>query len=163
MLKMDFHPPKPKVLLLVMAICAMLLSAEAQQAGQPIIFSSPQTGDAQPTASSPTTDNPPPGTLPGLLQAPVSVFDFNQSGDRLPVPAAPGISPQQRRMQRLLEDRKNWTLMTPAEIFGVTATEKMLQPPERDALGREKNPTQLERYLERESQLRNGPHQRVAK
>jgi hypothetical protein len=32
----------------------------------------------------------------------------------------------------------------------------MLQPPERDALGQEKNPTQLERYLERESQLRTG-------
>jgi hypothetical protein len=57
----------------------------------------------------------------------------------------------------LLADRKNWTLMTPEEILGLEASGKMLQAPERDALGREKDPTPLERYLERETRLRNGP------
>ena len=59
-------------------------------------------------------------------------------------------------MGKLLEERKNWALMTPEEIFGVTATGKLLQPPERDAMGREKNQTQLERYLNRENQQRTG-------
>ncbi len=59
-------------------------------------------------------------------------------------------------MQQLLNDRKNWIFMTPEEILGTSTTEKMLQPPERDAFGKEKNPTQLERFLQRESQARNG-------
>lgn len=154
---MDFHLPKLKWLLPAMATGAMVLSASAQQAGQPIIFSSPQTSDAQPAASSLAPDNSQPGILPGTLQAPMSLFNFNPPSDHLPLPAAPGISPQQQRLQQLLEERRNWTLMTPEEILGVTATEKMLQPPERDAMGTEKNPTQIERYLERESQWRNGP------
>ncbi len=154
---MDFHLPKLKWLLPAVATGAMILSAGAQQAGQPIIFSAPQSGDAPGAASPPVPDNSPPDTLPGTLQAPMTVFNFNQSGGSLPSPPTPSLSPQQQRMQQLLNDRKNWTLMTPEEIFGMTAAEKMLEPPERDALGREKNPTQLERYLERESQLRNGP------
>ena len=47
---MDFHPPKFRALLLVMAITAMVLSANGQQSGQSIIFSSPQADDAQPAA-----------------------------------------------------------------------------------------------------------------
>jgi hypothetical protein len=153
---MDFHPPNLKRLLLVMAMGAMVLPADAQQSGQSIIFSSPKTEEAPPATPSLAPDNLQPGILPGTLQAPVMFLNLNPPNDLLPLPAAPGISPQQQRMQKLLADRKNWILMTPEEILGGTTTEKMLQPPERDALGREKNPTQLERYLERESQLRNG-------
>src|SRR5450432_2914963 len=153
---MDFHPPNLKWLLLVMAMGAMAMPAGAQQSGQSIIFSSPRIEEAQPATPSLAPDNSQPGILPGTLQAPVMFFNLNPPNDRLSLPTAPGLSPQQQRMQKLLADRKNWTLMTPEEILGGTTTEKMLQPPERDALGREKNPTQLDRFLERESQLRNG-------
>jgi hypothetical protein len=154
---MEFHSPKLKRLLLVMAMGAMVLPAGAQQSSQSIIFSSPPTSDLQQAATSLAPDNSQPDSLPDTIQAPVSLFNLNQTDERLPLPASPGISLQQQRMQKLLADRKNWSLMTPGEILGLTTTEKMLQPPERDALGREKNPTQLERYLEREGQLRNGP------
>ena len=154
---MAFHPSKLKALLLVTITGAVVLSVGAQQGGQPIIFSAPQTAVAQPAAPTATTESFQAGALPGTLQAPIQFFNFNPPSDRLPTPARPVDSPQQQRMKRLLEERKNWTLMTPEEILGATPAEKLLVPPDRDALGREKNPTQLERYLERESRLRNGP------
>jgi len=153
---MDFHPPKFRALLLVMAITAMVLSANGQQSGQSIIFSSPQADDAQPAAPSLAPDNSTPATLPGTMPAPMSLFNYNKPNSSLPAPAVPVDSLQQQRMRKLLEERKNWALMTPEEILGVNTTENMLQPPDQDAPGREKNQTQLERYLERESRLRNG-------
>ena len=154
---MEFRPPKLKRLLLVMAMGAMVLPAGAQQSSQPIIFSSPKTGEETPDRPSPSPDILQPGILPGTLQAPVTFFDLNPPSDSLPMPASPNVSQQQLRMRKLLADRKNWTLMTPEEILGLEASGKMLQAPERDALGREKDPTPLERYLERETRLRNGP------
>jgi hypothetical protein len=59
-------------------------------------------------------------------------------------------------MQKLLEERKNWTQMTPEEILGVAPKEDMLKPPERDVMGREKQTSQLERYLDRETRMRGG-------
>jgi len=113
--------------------------------------------EATPDRSS-SSDILQPGILPGTLQAPVTFFNLDPAIDSLPLPASPGISQQQQqRMRKLLDDRKNWTLMTPEEILGVKATGEMLQTPERDILGSEKQPTQMERYLERESRLRNGP------
>jgi hypothetical protein len=155
---MAFHLPKPIVPLLAIAMGAMVLSAAAQPSGQSIIFSSPQNDDSQSATPSLAPQNSQMPVLPGTLQAPVSPFNYGAPND-LPVPQQANSSEQQR-MGKILEERKNWTLMTPAEIFGVTATEKLLQPPERDAMGREKNQTQLERYLERETQLRTGPTNR---
>lgn len=140
-----------------MAVWVTILSAVAQQSGQPIIFSSPQNGGSQPGTSSLPPNNSQPGILPGTLQAPVNFFDFTPPSDVLPSPVLPADSPQQRRMKKMFEDRKNWNLMTPEEILGTTTSEKMSQTPELDALGREKNQTQLERYLERENRLRAGP------
>jgi hypothetical protein len=154
---MEFRPPNLKRLLLVLAMGAMVLPAGAQQSSQPIIFSSPKTGEETTDRPSPAPDILQPGILPGTLQAPVTFFDLNPPDDSPPLPASPGISLQQQRMRKLLADRKNWTLMTPEEILGLEASGKMLQAPERDALGREKDPTPLERYLERENRLRNGP------
>jgi hypothetical protein len=143
---MAFHLPKPIVPLLAVAMGAMVLSAAAQPSGQSIIFSSPQNDDAQSATPSLTPQNSQMPVLPGTLMAPVSPFDYDAPND-LPVPPPPQAnSSEQQRMGKLLEERKNWTLMTPAEIFGVTTTEKLLQPPERDAMGREKNQTQLERW-----------------
>ena len=156
---MAFHLPKPIVPLLVVAMGAMALSAAAQPSGQSIIFSSPQNDDAQSATPSLAPQNSQMPVLPGTLQAPVSPFDGGAPND-LPVPPPQANFSEQQRMGKLLEERKNWTLMTPAEIFGVTTQEKLLQPPERDAMGREKNQTQLERYLDREDRLRTGPTNR---
>jgi hypothetical protein len=153
---MAIRTPKLKLPLLMLVVSTLALSAGAQSAGQAIIFTTPQTDAGSPDKSSLASVNSRSGELPGTLQAPVQFFDFDPPSDRPPAPASPGISPQQQRMQNLLNERKNWILMTPEEILGVATTEKMLQPPERDALGREKNPTPLERFLQRESQARNG-------
>jgi hypothetical protein len=149
---MDFHLPWPNVPLLVVAMGAMVLSAGAQPSGQSIIFSSPQNDDSQ-SAPPSSSDNSQPITLPSTLQAPTAVFDFNPPSDNLPLPIAPTDTPQQQRMKKLLEERKDWVLMTPEEILDSTPTENMLIPPEQDAFGREKDQTQLERYLEREGQM----------
>lgn len=148
---MNFCPTKLKWLLLLAPLGAMVLSTDAQEAGQPIIFSAPQTADAQPAA--PSSNNSQPGILPGTLQAPVSVFDFNSHSDP-PLPSPAINSSQQQRMRQLLDDRKNWILMTPEEILGMPPAKS--PAPERDAFGREKTETQLERYLERESHSHDG-------
>ena len=140
--------------LLVVATGAMVLSAAAQESGQDIIFSAPQADDTQAVTPSLAPQNSELPTLPSTLLAPVPAFPSRPPpGDRLPPPA--NYSDQQRQRQ-LQEERRNWTLMTPEEIFGVTPAEKLLQPSERDAFGREKKTTQLERYLNRENQARAG-------
>ena len=138
-----------------MATGAMALSAAAQPSGQDIIFSSPKADDSQAVTPSLTPQNSELPTLPSTLLAPVPAFPSRPPpGDRLRPPSV--NSSEQQRLRQLQAERRNWTLMTPAEIFGVTTTEKLLQPPERDAFGREKKTTQLERYLERENQARAG-------
>ena len=137
-----------------MATGAMVLSAAAQPSGQDIIFSSPKADDSQAVTPSLTPQNSELPTLPGTLLAPVSAFPSSLPGD--PMPPPPVNASEQQRLRQLQAEHRNWTLMTPAEIFGVTPTEKLLQPPERDAFGREKKTTQLERYLDRENQARAG-------
>ena len=154
---MDYCLSKLKLPLLAVAAGAMVLSARAQQSGQPIIFSPPQAGGAQSDTPSLAPQNSQMPVLPGTLQAPDPGFNFQAPNDPPALPSQQANASEQQRMGKMLEERKNWTLMTPAEIFGVTATEKLLQPPERDAMGREKNQTQLERYLDRENQYRAGP------
>jgi hypothetical protein len=153
---MDFCLPKLKFLLLAFAMGAMVLSAGAQQSGQSIIFSSTQADDAQSPTPSLAPQNSQMPVLPGTLQAPVSPFNYGVPNDYPALPPSQAASSEQQRMKKMLEERKDWTLMTPAEMFGVTTTEKLLQPPERDAMGQEKNQTQMERYLERESRDRTG-------
>lgn len=138
-----------------MATGALVLSAAAQESGQAIIFSSPQSADPQavtPSLAPRTLDLP---VLPGTLLAPMTAFPSSSdvAGDRPPPPPVSAADPQRR--QQLQGERRNWTLMTPAEIFGVTPADKLLQP-ERDAFGREKKTTQLERYLDRQNQARTG-------
>lgn len=145
---MAFHLPKPVAPLLVIAMGAMVLSAAAQPSGQSIIFSAPPSDDAQSVTPSLTPPSSQPVTLPSTMQAPVSPFNYSTPNNNLILPP-PANSAEQQRMKQLLDDRKNWTLMTPEEIFGATPAQK---PAERDALGQGKNQSQLERYLERENQ-----------
>lgn len=126
----------------------------AQESGQPIIFSVPKTDGAAVPTPSLTTKNSSEVILPDSVMAPVVPSFFAPSEPaRLPPPIN---TAEQRRQRQLQEDRKNWTLMTPEEILGVTASEKLLQPPEKDAFGRDKNPTQMERYLARENSASAG-------
>jgi len=73
--------------------------------------------------------------LPSDLTAPLSAFPDQPSDLLLPPPRNPV---DRGRSNKIQDDRRNWMMMTPAEIFGVTPTEQMLKPAERDAFGREK-------------------------
>jgi len=131
-----------------MAAGAMIFSAGAQSSSQPILFSAPAGDDAAASASSRTPEQP---NLANELQAPSDAFNFNAApGDApLPQPMQPAAN---ARLRQALNERKNWTLMTPEEIMGVTTPEKMLGLRERDTGGQEKNLTPLERYWERQQQ-----------
>jgi hypothetical protein len=136
--------------LLVGVAVAMVLPIHAQQGGEAIIFSSPVGS----VVSSNLTRLSAPVDVPDTFQATPSGLDVNlPSGEAPPlatVPSAVSISEGQQ-LQNLLNPKKDWTLMTPAEIIGVTSPEKILQVPERDAMGLRDNPNTLERFTERQS------------
>lgn len=148
---MDFHLSKlkPPLPVAVMFAMALVLSAEAQQPGQSIIFASPQTNDA----SSDTSSLMPQTSEQRDFMDGLQVTKPLQPGppeQPFPVPQPQSVSPVgQQRMKRLLEDQQNWALVTPEEILGVAK-------PETDSSGQEKNQTPIERYLDRQNQLRNG-------
>jgi hypothetical protein len=154
---MVLHLPRLTMPLLALTLGSVVLSAAAQTSDRSIIFSTPATDGAQAATPSLAPQNSLEPALPESLQAPDPALQYQAPSDFPDAPPPVMITPQARRMQKLLEDRKNWTLMTPAEILGVPPTDESLQPPERDALGLDKNPTQLERYLNRADQARSGP------
>jgi hypothetical protein len=161
-LKMDFRLINMKHLLFLAGAVAAVSCAQAQsvmQPGQPIIFSSPGNDDA---SNAPTLAAPSPvaSGFPDASQPPL--FNFGAMPPRnvrLPAPqataaaAAPGDF---ERLQKLLDERKNWALLTPAEVIGIPTPEKILGLPERDASGQEKNLTVTERYYERQNRLQTG-------
>lgn len=134
------------------------LAAPAQHSlfrpGQPIVFSSPEDGT---TASNlPSLSPRPPGALDfkDEVQAP-NTFNFGSLPDTMPLPPGPPLvmPGEAARQQNLLDRRNNWMLLTPAEILGTTTPEAVMGIPERDAFGRPKNATAMERYTERQNQL----------
>jgi hypothetical protein len=150
-----------RAVLMAVVLCAVVFPAPAQRAksrpGQPILFSSPANENV---FSNMPTLAPKPPELPGFgdtLQAPTA-FGFDRPPADIPLPVgAPVISRAEAvRMQDQLDKRKNWTLMTPAEILGATTPEKVMGIQERDATGRPKNLTALERYNERQNQALPG-------
>lgn len=154
---MVFHLPRINLPLLVVAMVAGVLSADAQSADRSIIFSTPKSDDTPAVTPSLTPQNSQLPVLPGSLQAPDPALQFQAPNDDLVEPPPVVITPRSQRMEKLLEDRKNWTLMTPEEILGVTPADELLRSPDRDALGREKNTTPLQRFLDRESQTHTAP------
>jgi hypothetical protein len=139
------------------AVLIAVFSAQAQRTasrrGQSILFSSP--GSDTVFSNLPSLSPQPPESLDfgDTLQAPPS-FSFSGPPVNLPLPVGvPVVSPAEAlRLQDLLDKRKNWMLMTPAEILGATTPEKILGIQEHDAAGRSKNLTALERYTERQNQ-----------
>ncbi len=137
------------------ALGAMLTSAAAQTSDRSIIFSTPKSDDTSADVPSLQPQDSRLPVLPGSLQAPDPSLHFQAPNDFPAGPPAPADSPQTQRMRKVLEERRNWTLMTPSEILGGTAADDLLQSPGRDPLGRKKESTQLERYLDRQNPSRS--------
>lgn len=139
------------------AALVAVFSVQAQHAafrpGQSILFSSPESDTVFSNLPSLSPKPPESPDFGNTLQAPPS---FNFSGPSVDTPLPVGVpvfSPAEAlRMQELLDRRKNWMLLTPAEIIGATTPEKIMGIQERDAAGRPKNLTALERYTERQNQ-----------
>ena len=138
---------------------AVAYAAEAQHAGrrpgQSILFSSADGDDV--SSNMPSLTAKPPGLLDfaNAVQSPTPKSGAASESETLPEPQTPAISPAQaQRMQRLLDERKNWALLTPEQILGLPTQEKILGITDRDALGRPKNETVVEQYDERQEQAR---------
>jgi hypothetical protein len=137
---------------------AVACTAEAQHAGrrpgEAILFSSADDDDV--SSNTPSLAAKPPGLLDfaNAIQSPASKFGGASDTEPPPVPL-PAVSPAQaQQMRRLLDERKNWALLTPEEILGLPTPEKILGIPDRDALGRPKNETVMAQYYERQEQSR---------
>src|SRR5580693_8522200 len=121
---MDFCPSKTSWHLWLLAAALAALPVSAQQSA-----GSSKASDSSAKAS----------VIPIEQQ---NLFDL-LPGAQTPTP----VSPEQvMEWQKLLDNKKNWTLLTPEEILGVPTAEKILGLPEPDD---EKNLTVTERYLKR--------------
>jgi hypothetical protein len=148
---MDFRFANLKWLPVAVALSAAVLPAAAQNgaapAGQAILFSTP-TGD---TAASNATALASPDSrsqdLANRFQSPESLFN-TAPPDQFSLPSgSPAISGSQaRRLQKNAEDQKNWALLTPEEILGVTSPEEILASDTQDK--EHKSPS--ERFLARQ-------------
>ena len=118
-------------LLIAGVALAVAYSAEAQHAGrrpgQAILFSS--ADDDGVSSNMPSLTAKPPGLLDfaNAVQSPPRNSGDSSGAEPLPEPQTPAISPAQaQQMQRLLDERKNWALLTPEQILGLPTPEKIL-------------------------------------
>ena len=139
---------------------AVAYAAQAQHAarrpGQAILFSSADGEDV--SSNMPSLAAKPPGMLDfaNAVQSPPSAKSDAAPETELLPPQTPAISPAQaQQMQRLLDKRKNWALLTPEEIFNLPTPEKILHVPNRDAFGQPKNETVVGKFYERQEHLRD--------
>lgn len=146
--------------LLAGALTALCWSAVAQNgappAGKPIIFSAPVGDNAAsntPSLLPRLSDQP---DYAGAVRAPVSVFNMESPSVPLPAPSrAPMLSrAEAQRLQELQDKRENWALLTPEEILGLETSGNPLRTPEQEAADGQKNLTVVERFLQRQRQLR---------
>ena len=124
--------------------------------GQAILFST--TDDDDVSSNMPSLAAKPPGMLDfaNAVQSPPSAKSDAAPETELLPPQTPAISPAQaQQMQRLLDKRKNWALLTPEEIFNLPTPEKILHVPNRDAFGQPKNETVVGKFYERQEHLRD--------
>jgi hypothetical protein len=126
----------------------------ARRAVQPILFSAPVSDGVGSNTSSLLPRLPESLDLTDVADAPVQ-FNFNRSSPMEPLPPmTPWLSAAETARERdSLDRRRNWALLTPAEILGVVTPEKILGIAERDAFGQTKNSTAWERYTERQNHL----------
>jgi hypothetical protein len=148
---MDFSFANLKWLPVAAALSAAVWPAAAQNgaapAGQAILFSTP-AGDS--AASNTTTLASPDSGLRDFdnqFQSPASVFNAAPQQQFSLPSGGPIISGSHaRRLQKNAEDQKNWALLTPEEILGVTSPEEILASDTQDK--EHKSPS--ERFLARQ-------------
>ena len=129
---MDFHRIHLKVWVAVVLAAGILAYSAQAQSSDDSLLSKP-ADDSTPDSSD-SLQLPEDGTaVKGL-----------GSGSNLPLP--PPRNPN-AAWQKTLNDRKNWTLMTPEEIMGVQTPEQIFGLPEK---GIDKNSAAEDRYLQRE-------------
>ncbi len=155
---MNFCPANFRMSLLASALSAVFLSATAQNGAPPsskaIIFSAPAGDNAAsntPSLAPRLFDRP---NFANEVRAPAPVFGVQSPSLSLPVPAsAPTLSSAEaQRLQKMLDARENWALMTPEEILGVDTFRNTLRTAEQEAADNQKNLTVVERFLERQQQ-----------
>lgn len=102
---------------MALVFCAAALSASAQggaSSSQTGLFASPGDGTEDSSVSSPFADS---DNFADQIQAPTSLFN-NRAAAPLPAPMP--------EVNQVLEERKNWALMTPEEILGLKTPEEIL-------------------------------------
>ena len=133
------------------AACSTQAQPSGQGPGKAIIFSAPDDDAVSSNMPSLVAKQPGLLDLANTVRSPA----LNFGAASMPAPRLPAVSPSQiQRMQRLLDERKNWTLLTPEEILGLPTREKILGIQDLDAFGQPKNETVIEQYYERQEQLR---------
>jgi hypothetical protein len=151
---MDFRVANLKWLPVAAALSAAVWPAVAQNgatpAGQAILFSTP-AGDS--AASNTTTLASPDSGLRDFdnqFRSPASLFNAAPP-EQFSLPSGgPAISGSRaRRLQKNAEDQKDWALLTPAEILGVTSPEEILAGDTQDK--EHKSPS--ERFLARQQMV----------
>lgn len=94
--------------------------------------------------------------LPSAFNAPTSLFDHGPAAsfDVLPGSPQPVFNPNATQWQKVLENRKNWALMTPEQILGVPTPETILgvTDPQEEKLSPEERYLQRQERQERQSQ-----------
>lgn len=134
-----------------LALAAHLLAAGVAGADEPIVFSKPAN---LPTEQANSFMDQVPHRMSDASAAPTPIFGRpGASFDQLPgAQPAPQFTMQQlRQLQKNLDEKKNWTLLTPEEILGVPTAAKILglPDPNNDGLSVQ------ERYLRRQERQRN--------
>jgi len=132
-----------------------MLSAPAQRpalgGGQPILFSSP--ANVSVATNTPSLVPKPPDSLNliDLAEAPAPLNLNNRP--QAPLPSViPMLSAAEAARERdLLDRRRNWALLTPAEILGAATPESVMGITEHDSFGQPKSLTVMERYAERQN------------
>jgi hypothetical protein len=121
--------------------------------GQAIIFSS--ADDDGVSSNMPSLAAKPPGMfdLANAVQSPGANSGAATQNEPPPEPPPTAISPAQvQQMRRLLDEQRNWALLTPEQILGMPTPEKALGISDRDAFGQPKNETVIAQYFKREQQ-----------
>lgn len=149
-----FTPVKWRLLVFgaAMAVVSPVRAQTAAGRGEPILFSVPAGDDGTTNTPSLTARSPVLPDFAGAARAPTVSFDAAPQTEPLPAPSVPAVvSPAAtEQMQKLLDERRNWTMLTPEEILGLPTPETILGLPERDATGQRTKQTVAERYFERQ-------------
>ena len=140
-----------------LAAAASLLPCGAQtggrERGRPIEYSQPRSDAASTNLHQLSLKQDGLKEMEEDIYQPPPTYTHQSSLDGVaaPLPPSPVLSViQSKRAKELLERRKNWVFMRPEDLLGEPTLEQILQSPEYEKDGREKNAVPaLERYYER--------------